>query len=157
MHLRKTETVRRTYHHHYFPFILQILKLIVASSPFYFLVFIAAGSITRGQLGLAILIVTFLFGLTLAYISFIYWADRLVITNLRVLHFDWKLLNLSSENEVELRDLQDVSVKGRGILSFIPFLDYGTISMETSASTPSVIFKDAPSPDKIKAFIYEIA
>jgi hypothetical protein len=86
--------------------------------------------------------------------TFIYWADKLIITNFRIVFIDWKLLNVNTENEAELKDIQDVHVRGKGIFSFIPFLDYGTITIATAASEVCVRFELAPGPDRIKRFIF---
>ncbi|MFA7278180.1 MAG: hypothetical protein WC101_04335 [Candidatus Gracilibacteria bacterium] len=101
-------------------------------------------------------LVTIFFVLVFMYVSFIYWADKLVVTNFRVIFVDWKLLNLSSENEAEIHDIQDIHIVDKGILSAIPFLNYGTLTIATAASEISVRFTSAPDPDQIKRFIFSV-
>ncbi len=157
MHLRDHETIQQTYRHHYFPFALQMLKLLAASAPFYFILFALENGLTTAQFYIGFSLVTLLFIFVFLYVAFIYWADRLVITNHRVIHVNWKLLNVTEEHDAELKDIQDITIKDKGVLAFIPFLNYGTLTIETSASKLSVHFDLAPNPDKIKRFIFSVA
>lgn len=156
MHLRGNEHIEKVYRHHYLPFIFQVLGILVASFPFYFIVFALESGLRPQAFYISLLVITLLFILVFLYAGIIYWADRLVITNFRVIHINWKLLHVSSEENAEISDIQNISVKSRGVLSFIPFLDYGTIAVETAASQVSIHFALAPNPQEIKRFILSI-
>lgn len=156
MHLQGNESIQRVYRHHYFPFILRIFVFLAASVPFYFILFALEPSLTVLGFFIGFSLITFLFILVFLYMAFIYWADRLVITNHRVIHVNWKLLNVSEEHDAELKDIQDITIKNKGIFAFVPFLDYGTLTVETSASKLSVHFDIAPHPDQIKRFIFSV-
>ncbi|MBP7898780.1 hypothetical protein KAZ92_02430 [Candidatus Gracilibacteria bacterium] len=156
MHLRGNETIQKIYRRHYFPFVFSAIKTLAASFPFYFLIFVLQQSISKTAFYMSLGLVTIFFVLVFMYVSFIYWADKLVVTNFRVIFVDWKLLNLSSENEAEIHDIQDIHIVDKGILSAIPFLNYGTLTIATAASEISVRFTSAPDPDQIKRFIFSV-
>lgn len=154
MHLRDHETIRRIYRRHYFPYFLDVLKLLVASFPFFFVLYLIQDGVSFLVFSLIVTGIVLLFLIAFFYMTFIYWADKLVITNFRVVFIDWKLLNVNTENEAELKDIQDIHVRGKGILAFIPFLNYGTLTIATAASEVCVRFEYAPGPDTIKRFIF---
>lgn len=156
MHLRSKEVVQKIYHRHFFPYFMRLMAVACASSPFYFIVFLLSTSLDRSTTAWMIGGVSALFVLVIAYISFIYWMDRLVVTNFRVIFIDWQLLNISSESEAELHEIQDIHTKTKGIFSFIPFLDYGNLRIETAASRLSIDFQFAPDPNAIKLFIFSV-
>lgn len=156
MHLRGHEVIRRVYRRHYFPFLLNVLKLLAASFPFFFLLYLIQGGMSPGAFFVTALSIALLFLLAFFYIFFIYWADKLIITNFRVIFIDWKLLNVNTENEAELKDIQDIHIRAKGILSFIPFLNYGTLTIATAASEVCVRFEYAPDPDAVKRFIFTV-
>ncbi len=156
MHLRGNEVVQHIYRRHYFPFILTVVKILAAAFPFYFLLFVARDSMTMMVFFAMFSFITILFILVFLYASFVYWADKLVITNFRVIFIDWKLVNVSEEQEAEIEVIQDIHIVEKGIFSFIPFLDYGTLAIATSASKVSVHFEKAPHPNVIKRFIFSL-
>ena len=154
MHLRSKESIHRVYRRHYFPFILETLKVLGASAPFYFVLFVLQQTLTSNQFMAGFFFITVLFVIVYVVVAFLYWADKLVVTNFRVIFVDWKLLNMSEEHEAELHDIQDIHIVEKGLLSFIPFLDYGSLTIATAASEVSVRFDYAPDPDEIKRFIF---
>lgn len=156
MHLRGNETIQKVYRRHYFPFVFYVIKTLAASFPFYFVVFVLQQSISPQAFYMSLALITLLFILVFMYVSFIYWGDKLVVTNFRVIFIDWKLLNLNEENEAELHDIQDIHLIEKGVFSIIPFLDYGTLSIATAANEVSVVFEYAPDPDGIKRFIFSV-
>lgn len=156
MHLRSKESIQKVYHRHYFPFALTSLKVLAASAPFYFVLFVLQDTLTSGQLTAGFFFITLLFALVYVMVSYLYWADKLVVTNFRVIFINWKLLNISEEHEAELHDIQDIHIVEKGLLSFIPFLDYGTVTIATAASEVSVRFDYAPHPNEIKRFIFSV-
>lgn len=58
--------------------------------------------------------------------------------------------------EAELDEIQDIHTSGKGIFSIIPFLNYGTLSIETAASNLSIRFDYAPDPNAIKIYIFSV-
>ena len=105
---------------------------------------------------IAHLIVIFIFTLILIYQALVYWLDRIVITNLRVIHVDWKYLTKRDEYEADLTDIQDISTKEKGILSAFWLLDYGDLVLQTASHTSIIQFTEAPDPEGIRQFIYRI-
>lgn len=154
MHLRGKEVIQGVYRRHYFPFVVSTVKILAASFPFYFLLFVAEESMARNVFYAMFGAITALFVFVFCYVSFVYWADKLVVTNFRVIYIDWKLVNVSEEMEAEIEVIQDIHVIGKGIFSFIPFLNYGTLAIATSSSKVSIHFENAPNPHEIKRFIF---
>ncbi len=156
MNLREGEQILKIYHHHPTPFVFQILKVVLATSPFFFLLFILQSAFSTFAYVIAHLIVLAIFSLVVVYLSLIYWLDKLVITNLRVIHIDWKYLTVRDEAEGLLDDIQDILTAEKGLLSFFPFLDYGDIKIDTASSHVTLTFEHAPNPEGIRQFIYHI-
>lgn len=156
MHLRGNEVIHHIYRRHYFPFIFSVIKILAASFPFYFLLFMMQSGMSTGVFYGAFAVITGLFILVFCYVSFVYWADKLLVTNFRVIYINWKLVNVSEEMEAELEAIQDIHIVEKGIFSFLPFLDYGTLTIATAASEVSVRFEKAPDPDEIKRFIFSL-
>ena len=94
--------------------------------------------------------------LVIIYSALIYWLDKLVITNKRVLFIDWQFLTVKIESEALLSDIQDVVSVEKGILSLVPSLHYGTLIIKTSAHSSNVEFPQAPRPDILRKFITRI-
>ena len=156
MNLREGEQILKIYHHHPTPFVFQILKVVLATSPFFFLLFILQSAFSTFAYVIAHLIVLAIFSLVVVYLSLIYWLDKLVITNLRVIHIDWKYLTVRDEAEGLLDDIQDILTAEKGLLSFFSFLDYGDIKIDTASSHVTLTFEHAPNPEGIRQFIYHI-
>ncbi len=97
-----------------------------------------------------------IFALVVSYMSLMYWLDRLVVTNLRIVHVDWKHLTSRNESEAMLSDIQDIQTEEKGFLSYFKFFDYGTIRMDTASSYTTIEFKNAPDPEGIRRFIYQV-
>ncbi len=153
MELKQDEHIIRVYHHHPFPFIVQVIKAVGASIPFFFLLFLISGALTSQQIIIVNFIIIGLFSLVIIYLALIYWLDKLVITNKRIVHIDWKLLSKRDEGEALLFDIQDIHTQEKGLLAALYLFDYGTIRLETASSKTTVIFTQAPDPEGIKAFL----
>ncbi|MBI4234729.1 hypothetical protein HY604_00320 [Candidatus Peregrinibacteria bacterium] len=156
MHLGEAEQILKVYRHHPTPFVLLIFKTVVAFLPFYVLLLFLAGSLTISQSVIAHLIIFALFVLVITYQSLVYWLDRMVITNERVINIDWKYLTIRNESEALIKDIQDIKTKEKGILAHFNFFDYGSIRLETASSLISIEFNDAPDPEGIRKFIYHV-
>lgn len=156
MHLEKDEVILKIFYHHYTPFIHRMLKIIGATLPFYFLIFIFKSSLDFSQIFWAHLFVIFLFSLVTIYVTLVYWLDRLIITNKRVVFIDWKYLTVKAEYETELHDIQDVTSREKGVIAILPFFDYGTIEIKTASNKTTIRFTEAPNPNGIKKFIQRV-
>ena len=132
MLLRDNEQRIKTYHHHGVFFVLH--AIIVAIYVGLFITFVIIGVL----------------------VLFFYYLDRLVITNCRIVYTDWRTPFKIEEHEAELSDIQDITTEESGILSFIPIFDFGTFTLETASSEVAIIFKEAPDPENIKHFIYQL-
>lgn len=153
MELQKGENIVKTYHHHPFPFIVQLVKALGASIPFFFFVYLISTALTYQQLIIANLIVIGLFSVVIIYLALIYWLDKLVITNKRIVHIDWEFLSKRDEGEALLYDIQDIHTREKGLLSALYLFDYGVIRLETASSKTTIMFTEAPDPEGIKAFL----
>lgn len=156
MNLREGENILSIYHHHFLPFFGRMLQLALTTIPIFFLLYIAAKTLS-GNINLIIYAVTFsLFFIIAFYISLIYWLDKLIITNQRIVFVNWKLLTAKIETETEIRDIQDVRTNVKGLLSLLPFFDFGEIEIQTASYTETIKFEEAPNPDEIKTLIHSV-
>lgn len=155
MQLQNGERIIKIYHHHPIPFIIQIIKALGASLPFFFLLFLLSPSISYEYTIIGIMIIMALFTGIIIYLALIYWLDKVVITNKRIVHIDWKVLSQRDEGEALLNDVQDIHTKEKGILSAIYLFDYGLLRIETAASKATIIFTEAPDPEGIKKFLMQ--
>lgn len=156
MHLREGEQILKIYHHHPTPFILNILKLIIATMPFFLLLFAFQEALSQSGYVLGHLIVLFIFSIVVVYLSLIYWLDKLVITNHRIVHIDWRYLTIRDESEGFIDDIQDIQTEEKGILSYFRIFDYGNIKIETASSHATLVFLHAPDPEGIRRYIYHL-
>ena len=156
MELREGEKILKIYHHHPTPFVVDLLKIVAGSFPFFLLLYLFGSTMSIKAYIIAHLIVIGLFTLILIYQALVYWLDRLVITSQRIIHVDWKYLTKRDEYEAELNDIQDISTKEKGILAVFWMLDYGTFTLQTASHTSIIEFTEAPDPEGIRQFIYSI-
>jgi hypothetical protein len=102
------------------------------------------------------LCIAIIFAFLIAYDSIIYFLDRIVISNKRVVHINWKSLFQREETEADLSEIQDIKTTEFGVLSSFRLFDYGTFRVETASSKVSIIFNNANDPEGIKHFIYHL-
>lgn len=155
MKLQPNERVVKVFHHHPFPFIVQVVKAIAASFPFFFLLYLFSPALSYNIIVIANLIIIGIFTGVIIYLALVYWLDRLVITDKRAVHIDWLFLFKRSEGEALLYDIQDIHTQEKGILSALYLFDYGIIRLETASSKTTIIFTEAPDPEGIKAFMQD--
>lgn len=153
MHLRPEEKILKTYHHHIFPYILRLLKIVFSSIPFFILLYFFREAISTSTFVLAAFIIASLFLLVLAYDGIIYWLDHMLVSNFRVIYIHWAFFTVRKEFEAEIRDIQDIETREKGILSYFRIFDYGEVTIQTAASRVSLRFVNAPDPEGIKHFI----
>lgn len=156
MHLKENETIVRTFRHHPVIFLWRALKIAFVSIPFYFLAFVLQGAFTPVQNSIIFLGITLVFGAIIAYDMIIFYLDKLIVTNKRVVHVNWKHLFSNQEVEVEFEDIQNIETEENGVLAILPFFDFGTLTIETASSKVAIIFKDANDPEGIKHFLYRL-
>ena len=156
MHLNDDEEVVKTYHHHGTTFALRAFGMLFVSFPFYLVAFFLSTVLSPASMAMTYGGITLIFGLVMAYDLILYYFDRLVITNRRVVHIDWKSAMKRDEHEAEISDIQDVSTEEAGIFAILPIFDYGTFKLETASTKTSIVFTEAPDPEGIKHFIYHL-
>lgn len=156
MHLKNNEIVVKIFHHHYFTHILRELKIAILSFPFFLVASFFSTLLTPAQMFGVYAGIAFFFALAIAYDAILYWLDRLIITNMRVLYIDWQNPFSRSEHEADMIDIQDIETKESGILSNLPVFDFGHFSIRTASAGTVVIFNEAPDPEGIKHFIYHL-
>jgi hypothetical protein len=156
MQLRAGEKVIRVFYHHYMPFIYRMVKVVLGSLPFFFIAYLFSPIMSMGTLYLVNIALIVFFILVVVYVSLIYWMDRVIITNQRVIYIDWKTLVLKNEVATNLEDVQDIFSKERGIISAIPCFNYGELRIQTASHIVAVVFEEAPNADGIKDFIYNV-
>lgn len=157
MHLDKDERILKVYYHSLFPYLVSVGQLLAATLPFFFFIYLIRTSINFNQALLIYSFVLFLFSLVFIYITLIYWLDRLVITNKRVIFIDWKYLSSKIESETELKDIQDIVSRENGIFSLLPLLDFGTVEIKSSSNKTAITFPEAPDPNGIKQFLQRVS
>jgi len=156
MMLREGEKILRTYRHHPVPFVWQIIKALALMIPFYFFIYIFSSDLSPLWILLVHVSTLILFGLILLYLSLIYWMDKLIITDQRVVYRDYKYLTVSEESETFLNDIQDITTKENGVLAYFWIFDYGLITIETPASSVTIVFDNAPDPEGIRQLIFHM-
>ncbi len=157
MKLKHNEEIIKTLHHHFTAIVFRELKVAILSMPFYFVASMFAPVLNGWQMLYLYAAVTILFLSIIMYDGILYWMDRLVITNMRILYIDWKNPFSRSEHEAELSDIQDIETTESGILSFLPIFDYGNFTLETASAHTIINFNEAPDPEGIKHFIYHLS
>lgn len=156
MHLSSEENILKTFYHHPLPLLGTILGTVMASVPFFLVASFFQGVLDSKQMFALYTGIFVLFLLIAAYISMLYFWDRLIVTNKRVVHVDWKGLFLSEEVEADLSDIQDISIKQLGLLTSLALFNFGTFQISTASAKASIIFKHATNPEGIRNFIYHI-
>lgn len=156
MELRQGEKIVRVYHHHYFPYISRLFKVLIGAIPFFFLAYLFSPIMSMTAAVLTHISLVVFFVLVIIYVSVIYWLDRLVVTNQRIIYIDWKTLFLREECATNLGDVQDILSEERGIVSVVPFFNYGIVRIQTASHFVAITFSEAPNADAIKDFIYNL-
>lgn len=156
MELQQTEQTLKTYHRHLFPYLWLAIRTSLVALPFYLLAYIFSAYLSEIQLLTFVFVVTIGLGLLLSYISLLYWLDKLVITNQRVLFVNWKTLLSREEDSTDLIDIQDIATHEFGFLSAFKLFDFGTLTITTASPKIGIIFDSAPNPEGIKNMIESI-
>lgn len=156
MHLREGEKIVRIYRHHPTPFIYQIFVTLMGTLPFFLVLFLLKESFSTSTFVIAHLVIFAIFALVVTYLSLIYWLDKLILTNYRAVLVDWRLLSSREESEVGYHEIQEIYTEEKGFWSYFKIFDYGTIAIETASSHIVMEFVNAPDPEGIRRFIYQL-
>lgn len=156
MKLQKNEQIVKVFHHHPTARVVRGFGIVIASFPFFFCAWFFRDLFTSPQMTMLYFGIGALNFLILLYDSVLYYLDRLVITNRRVLYIDWNGAFSNTEHEAELVDIQDIETREKGIISLISALDYGDFTLETASTHTTIHFPNAPDPEGIKHFIYHL-
>lgn len=156
MKLREDEKVLRIYHHHPTPFVLNIFKAVAYSLPILFVIYLINIVLSTGWNIILYLVFSFVFILIVIYLSLIYWLDKLIITDKRIIHQNWKTLTVMEESQVDLSEIQDIQTHEKGFLSYFRFFDYGQFKLATASSYVALVFADAPNPEEIRRFVQHV-
>lgn len=154
MHLRSGEVLLKKTKRHKTPFVFKILKILAVASPIYIILLFMARDIDAEWILLAFAATSFFVGIVIAIVAVEYLFDRLIITNERIVHIDWHSVFRKEEHTAELKDVQDVQINVKGLLSKIGFFNYGMIEVETASAKICVTFHDCPNPEGIKNLIF---
>jgi len=156
MDLREGEKILKVYHHHPTPFAFKFIKIALSMVPFYIFLFLIDSSMDPGTYIFIHIVLAVIFLLLVSYISLVYWLDKLIITNMRVVFIDYKYLTTKEDSFVDISDIQDIKTRENGVLSYFWIFDYGSFEIETSSSTISIIFPNSPCPETIRQFLFHL-
>ena len=156
MKLAPDERVLLIVYHHYMPFVYHLLQAIGVSLPFYTAVFFLQPVMTLKYIIYSYIAITLLLLFVITYLALIYWLDKLIITNKRVIFVDWKYLTVKVESEANLDDIQDIISVENGLLTFLPMFRYGKLILKTASHSANVEFPQAPRPSVLQKFITRI-
>lgn len=156
MRLDDDEIKVKTFFHHPLPFFFFLVKIAIVSVPFYLVATFFRDLLGQNPMFIIYLSISLVFSLVIFYEAFLYFMDRLVITNKRIVHIEWKNLFGVEESGAEFKEIQDIETTEPGILARIPLFDYGKFILETAATKTAIVFINASDPEGIKHFIYHL-
>ncbi len=157
MKLQPNEQIIKVYHHHPFYFVMRGLKIWLASLPFLFVAYIFSQMLSVYTQAWIYVGIVAAFALVHFYDFMIYYLDTLVVTNRRIVHLDWLNLFKYVETQAMLDDIQNIETQEMGFISKFYIFDFGTFILETASTRTTVHFNEAPDPEGIKFFLYNLA
>ncbi|MFA5961386.1 MAG: PH domain-containing protein [Parcubacteria group bacterium] len=83
-----------------------------------------------------------------------YYFDVWIVTNERIVNIEQKGLFSRGISELELENIQDITVEVQGIIP--TFLNYGNLYVQTAAEKERFIFKHVPNPYAIKDLVMNL-
>ena len=156
MILRKNEQVLHTVYHHFLPYLIRCFYFLIFT--FIFLVFSRfLAEIFPDNSTIIYLTFSLVFILVFLNMTLIYWLDKLIITNQRLIYINWISITNVQENEINLKSIQDIGSFEKGLIRFIPFLSYGKIVIKSSAYKFDITFEEIGKANKVRTFITQIA
>ena len=156
MILKKNEQVLHTVYHHFLPYVIRCIYFFVFAS--IFLLFIRFVVEFLPSYAFYLYLGTFLiYLLVFLNMTFIYWLDKLIITNQRLIYINWISITNVQENEINLKSIQDIGSFEKGLVRFIPFLSHGKIVIKSSAYKNDITFEEIGKANKVRTFITRIS
>ena len=156
MLLRQNEKIIKIFRHHRWPFIFQTILTILILIPFFILLTKAEGWLMLKLLiPLKVILLLLSFGIII-YNILVYWLYKLIVTNQRIIHVDWKTLTEKEVHDIELADVQHVKIKNSGIIDNLPLLDYGIIEFQGGADSNRITFMQIPNPAQAQELINKL-
>ena len=156
MHLQENEVVVKTFRHHPLIFFIRGLSIAVTSLPFFLVASFFQGMLSNVQFFLVNLSIASFFSLIIIYDLAIYYLDRLIFSNQRIIYMNWKNLFSVLETGVEFSEIQNIETDENGILNVIPLFNFGTLVIETAAKDVAINFKHINNPEWVKDFLYRL-
>ena len=156
MKLLPGEEAKMVIHHHYTPFVYTMFKAVLGAVPFFVILYFFKGILSLGWFVLANIILFIIFVLLVIYLALIYWLDKMIITNKRVIYEDWKYLTVRDDAAAFLNDISDIQTEEKGFLSNFKIFDYGMVRIDTPSSYITIEFADAPNPEFIRMEVNRI-
>ncbi|PKL36811.1 hypothetical protein CVV38_02850 [Candidatus Peregrinibacteria bacterium HGW-Peregrinibacteria-1] len=156
MDLRHKERILRVFRHHPTPFLYRMFALFFVVGPAFFLLYIARGLMSDMVFFLVNVLVIMIILFAFIYVFLVYWLDKLVVTNQRIIFVYWKYLTLRKEYEARLDDIQDIVTSEKGLLAYFYIFDYGTFKLSTASAKITITFHNAPDPEGIRNFVYSL-
>ena len=131
-----------------------LLAVLMIIAPFIVVPFLSSGGIIlfldQVSPGLLPSLIAFWYLATIGYIllNFFFWYFNVnIVTNRRVLDFDFFYLLYREFSEALLNRIEDVTATGGGILSVI--FDYGNVDVQTAAAMNRIEFIKVPKPQEV--------
>lgn len=156
MHLREGEQVLKIYRHHPTPFMKLMIVAFLGVTPFYLVLFLLKESFSTKVFLITSIVFFVIFAIVITYMSLIYWLDKFIVTNHRILFVNWKSLTARHEAEAFYHEIQEIQTKEKGFLSYFKVFDYGTITIETASAHVIIEFHNAPDPEGMRRFIHHV-
>ncbi|PJC37414.1 hypothetical protein CO046_00590 [Candidatus Peregrinibacteria bacterium CG_4_9_14_0_2_um_filter_53_11] len=150
MRLQQDEVIISESRRHLTPYILRLIGVLVLTIPIIIFLVILAQSGNEDLIFYLISLTSFIVGAIVAVISIDYLLDKLILTNKRIILIDWRSLLNRVEHEIGLDEIQKITISRPGIFEHIPFLNFGEIEIESSASKPSISFPNCKSPEDMQ-------
>lgn len=100
-------------------------------------------------------IIWYLLVIAFIYEQFLSWYFNIyLITDQRVIDYDFYNLLYKKTTDADLEKIQDVSVKMGGVAQVL--FNYGDVFIETAGSIPNIDFEKVPNPSRIQTVIHEL-
>jgi hypothetical protein len=88
--------------------------------------------------------------------NFIDWYfDPFIVTDQRIMDYDYKPYGNYSVSEVNLQDVQDVKERSAGLIGDI--FNYGNVFVYSASDASEMICKNVPSPTKVRDIITDLS
>jgi hypothetical protein len=156
MLLKTDEKILKIFRHHPFPFMMDLFFTLLVLSPLFLVATYAGTYINVNLLIILKLILILISILIITNKILVYWLDKLIITNQRVIHINWKTLINKEIHTTQLLKVQHTIVFDSGIIGFIPIFNYGTLEIPGDTTDDKIIFIQIPNPENAKRFIMSL-